>query len=171
MTSHSGFFWLFVSGSSVLGVLSFCLSLARLYFLRRNTYHCTPPRLRLLSLSRAVWPILTYFFGYVLFVLPARTRAWPPLLIVTIFYFRYGFLPGYSFRACCTLHPDLLCDPHCQRLSFFPLGPCFFVASSLVFISLCTVLEMILMSASNHHCRYLMTLKDTIAVAKTSDSW
>ena len=130
-------------------------------FLRRNTYCCTPPRLRLLSLRRAVWPILTHVFGYVLFVLPARTRTWPPLSIVSIFYFRYGSLPRHSVRACCTLHPDLLCDPHCQRLSFFPLGPCFFVASSLVFISLCTVFEMILSSVSNHHCRYLMALKSS----------
>ena len=99
-------------------------------FSRSSSFHFgvirTTVRLRLLSLRRAVWPILAYVFGCALFVLPARTRTLLPLFDCQDYSFRNEFLPRNSFRVYCTLHPDLPRHPHCQRLSIFPLRLCLF---------------------------------------------
>ena len=94
-------------------------------------------RLRLFSLRRAVWPILTYVFGCLL--RPAcRNTSMTPTFDYPVF--RYGFLPRHSFRVCCTLHPDLLCQPYCRASFYFPTWAVLFRShSSPVFISLCTV--------------------------------
>ena len=58
-------------------------------------------------------------FGCVFFVLPAASMNTNMTPTFDFPVFRYGFLPRHSFGVCCTLHPDLPCDPYCRASSYF----------------------------------------------------
>ena len=89
----------------------------------------TTVRLRLLSLRRVVWPILTHL-----------VRIWVSLFrsacinsnMTPTFDFQVlgmGFFRA-TLRVCCTLHPDLPCNRHCRASTFFSTWTVLFVAST-----------------------------------------
>ena len=137
MTFHFGIFGLFVSEWSVLGALSFCLSLARLHF---TSASYVP--LYASGFLRCVGPYGRYSRTYLgvpsLFCLQEHEH-YSHFLTVRI------ILLGMSFFRATLLEWTARCTQTCLAtltvsvFLFSHLGCAFFVVSSLVFISLCTV--------------------------------